>query len=176
MAVRQQVIPGLGERVSFGGVGALGYALESVGDPEIWTKLTGAQQTWVVDTLVKLNELIVNTTHTSCPTWAPAIDRASGCFQAWFNAAKMGFTKQDGSLLVLRTDGVFDQDTLDALRTVAALNPQDFKTPFPGTSLPGPEKKGLSTGAMVGIGVAGVAAVGGIAYVAMGGKKKKRRR
>jgi hypothetical protein len=159
----------MGERIAFGGVSALGFALEAAGDPDAWVQLNTEQQRWVSETLAALNGLIVRTTGTTCPTWAPAIDRASGCFQAWFNASKLGMTKRDGSPLVLRTDGVFDQDTLDALRTVAALNPTDFKTPFPGTSLPGPateEKKKLSTGAMVGIAAAGAAVVGGVIYFA----------
>lgn len=167
---------GIGERISFGGVGVLGYALGGPSDPDIWATLNSDQQQWVADTLAHLNDIIVKTTNTRCPQWAPTIHQAGFCFQAWFNGAKLGFTKKDGSPLVLRTDGMFDQDTLDALRTVAAINPQDFKTPFPGTSLPGPEeKKGLSKGEIAGLAVAGAATVGGIAYVAMRGKKKRRR-
>jgi len=95
----------------------------------------------------------------------------------WFNANKMGLTKADGSPLVLRTDRVWDQDSLDALRTVAAMDPKDFPTPYPGTTLPGPateEKKKLSTGEMVGIATAGAAVIGGIGYLAT--RKKSRRR
>jgi hypothetical protein len=164
----------LGSRVSFGGRGALGFALAAPSDPDIWDKLTADQQKWVADTLAKLNNLIVSTTGTTCPQWAPTIHQAGFCFQAWFNGAKLGFTKADGSPLILRTDGMFDQDTLDALRTTVALNPKDFTTPFPGTTLPGlvkEEKKGLSTGAMVGLAAGGAAVLGGIIYVAT---RKKR--
>jgi hypothetical protein len=74
----------------------------------------------------------------------------------------------------------FDQATLDALRTVAAMNPTDFKTPFPGTEMAGtaPAQKKLSTGAMVGIATGGAAVLGGIVYVATrkSGKRKSRRR
>jgi hypothetical protein len=162
--------------VAFGNVGVRGFALEGPGDPEVWSHLSAAQQNWIVETLVKLNGIIVASTKTTCPTWAPAIDRATGCFQGWFNGAKFGFTKANGAPLVLRTDSVFDQDTLDALRTVAALNPKDFPTAFPGTELPGTgvEKKKLSTGAIAGIATAGAAAIGTVAYLAT--RKKSRRR
>lgn len=174
MWTRQSLLAGVGDRVSFGSVVVRGFALGATAAPEVWTKLTAAQQTWVVNTLVKLNNLIVQKTGTTCPTWAPAIDRAAGCFQAWFNKDFNGkLTRPDGSPLVLRTDGVFDQDTLDALRTVAALHGPDFPAPFPGTEAPGYGKK-LSTGAMVGIGV-GVVTVGGIIYAATRGKARRRR-
>lgn len=165
--------------LSFGGVGTSGFALAAAGDPEVWTKLSSAQQTWVMNTLSTLNDLIVKSTGTRCTSWGPSVTAAGGCFQGWFNGARFGLTKPDGSPIVLRTDGVFDQDTLDALRTAVAMNPKDFPTPFPGTSLPGltGEGKKLSTGAMVGIGVAGVTVLGGIAYaVTRGGKRKIRRR
>jgi hypothetical protein len=167
---------GIGERLSFGTAGVKGFALEGPGDPEVWSHLSAAQQTWIGDTLSKLNGIIVKATGTTCPTWAPAIDRASGCFQGWFNGAKFGFTKANGAPLVLRTDGVFDQDTLDALRTVAALNPKNFTTAFPGTELPGTgvTQKKLSTGAIAGIATAGAAAIGTVAYLAT--RKKSRRR
>lgn len=173
---------GIGERISFGGRGVLGFSLAAAGDPDVWTKLTTEQQTWIVQTLSKFNDLIVKSTGTTCPTWGPSITAAGGCFQHWFNAAKMGMTKPDGSPIVLRTDGVFDQDTLDVLRTAVGLHPKDFPTPFPGTTLPGEtgtgEKK-LSTGAMVGIGVAGATVLGGIVYAATrkrgGGRRKSRR-
>jgi len=169
-----------GERLAFGGIGMPGFALAAAGDPDVFTGLTAAQKQWVVDTLVKLNDLIVKSTHTTCPTFGPSVTAAGGCFQGWFNSSNLGFTKADGSPLRLRTDGVFDQDTLDALRTVAALDPTNFPTPFPGTQLPGTtgtgEKKGLSTGAMVGIAAGGVAVIGGIAYLATRKSKKSRRR
>lgn len=154
-----------------------GFALRGPGDPEAYTHFSAEQQAWIGQTLATLNGLIVKQTGTTCPTWAPEISRATGCFQAWFNTQKFGFTKPSGALLILRTDGVFDQDTLDALRTVAALNPKDFPTPFPGTSLPGTgveEKKKLSTGAMFGIAAAGAAVLSGVVYVATKKKRKKR--
>lgn len=169
-----------GQQISFGRAGVVaGFALRAAGDPDVWTKLSADQQKWIQDTLTKLNNIIYQKTGTTCASWGPSITAAGGCFQMWFNANMKGLTKADGSPLVLRTDRVFDQDTLDALRTVAALNPPDFPTPFPGTSLPGTtpqaeEKKGLSTGAMAGIAVAGAATIGGVAYLAT--RKKSRRR
>lgn len=162
----------LGERVSLGG-----FALAAAGDPDIWGKLSLEQQTWVGNTLAKLNELIVKTTGTTCPQWTPTIHGAGYCFQTWFNSSGLKLTKPDGSPVVLRSDGIFDQDTLDALRTTVALNQKDFPTPFPGTALPGTtgEGKKLSTGAMVGIGTAGAAVLGGIIYAATRGGKRKRR-
>jgi hypothetical protein len=170
---------GIGELISLGGVGVSGFGIGAPGDPDVFAKLTDAQQKWVVDTLVKLDAKIRETTHTTCPTFGPSVTAAGGCFQGWFNAQNLGLTKPDGSKVVLRTDGVFDQDTLDALRTVAALHGKDFPTPFPGTALPGltgTGEKRLSTGAMVGIGLAGVTAVGGIIYAATRGGKTRRRR
>jgi hypothetical protein len=171
--VSPQHYPGLsGERLLGGG---LGFALEAAGDPEVWTSLSAEQQKWIVDSLTMLNNLIYQSTGTMCPTWGPSITAAGGCFQGWFNANMAGMTKPDGSPLVLRTDGVFDQDTLDALRTVAALDPGHFTTPFPGTKLPGLEKqedKKLSTGALIGIAAGGALVVGGAAWALT--RKKKR--
>jgi len=160
----------LGEQVSLGGARARGFALAAAGDPEVWTKLTAEQQKWVVDTLVKLNDQIVKTTGSTCPTWAPSIDRASGCFQPWYNGMYVG----SPGFVKLRTDGVFDADTLQALITTALIHQADFPASFPG-QLPTAAKKGLSTGAMVGIG-AGVAAAGGLLYAATRGGSKSRRR
>lgn len=171
---------GLGERLSFGGRVVGGFALAKAGDPEVWSTLSPAQQTWIMETLVKLDGLIRATTGTSCATFGPSITAAGGCFQAWYNANYLPINPQ---AVQLRTDGVFDQDTLDGLRTIAALDPANFPTAFPGTVLPGApasayeDKKKLSTGAMVGIGAAGLAVVGGIAWaVSKGGKKSRRRR
>jgi hypothetical protein len=178
----QQVMrsTGIGERVSFGGRGALGFAVGKAGDPDAWTQLNSAQQTWVMNTLLTLDANIRKSTPgTSCPTFGPSITAAGGCFQNWFNSAKLGLTDRAGQPVVLRTDGVFDQDSLDALRTVAALNAKDFPTPFPGTTMAGtaPAAKKLSTGAMVGIGTGVAAALGGIVYVATrkGGRRKGRK-
>ena len=167
--------PGMvGERLSYRGSGALGFALSAAGDPEVWTGLSAEQQKWIVDSLTMLNNLIYQSTGTMCPTWGPSITAAGGCFQIWFNSNMKGMTKSDGTPLVLRADGTFDQDTLDALRTVAALDPGHFTTPFPGTKLPGLEKQkeGLSTGAMVGIAAGGALVIGGAAWALT--RKKKR--
>jgi hypothetical protein len=159
---------GIGERLTFGVAGPA--------DPSVWERLTRAQQEWVAASLIKLNALIVQTTKTTCPTFGPTITAAGGCFQQWFNSTTKGaMTKADGSKLVLRTDGVFDQDTLDALITITGLHGKDFQVPYPaGAAIE--EKKGLSTGAMVGIGVVGAGVLGGIVYAATRGKKRARRR
>lgn len=167
----------LGEQISFGGTNALGFAgLGKAGDPEVWTKLTVAQQTWVMNALVKLNDMVARATYSKCPTFGPSITAAGGCFQIWWNwwidTNKMPATK-------LRTDGVFDQDTLNALITTTKLHAADFPEPFPSAAaLPPPlaEKKKLSTGAMAGIAAAGAAGIGGIIYVATRKSGRKRGR
>jgi hypothetical protein len=155
-----------------------GFGVGAAGDPDVWTTLSPAQQTWVMNTLITLDTQIRKSTNTTCPTFGPSITAAGGCFQRWFNSQNFGLTTKQGGRVELRVDGVFDQDTLDALRTVVALHAKDFPTPFPGTEMAGtgtPAKK-LSTGAMVGIG-AGVAAVGGVIYAATrkGGRRKGRK-
>lgn len=167
----------LGERISFGGSGARGFSLAAAGDPDAWIQLTPDQQTWVMNALVTLDANIRKATGTTCPTFGPSITAAGTCFQNWFNSAKLGLTKRDGTPLTLRTDGVFDQDSLDALRTVAALNAKDFPTPFPGTEMAGTgtAKQGLSTGAMFGIAAAGATVIGGGIYVATRKSSKKRK-
>lgn len=175
----------LDTHISYGGQRVAGFALAAAGDPVIWQDLSNVQQTWVMDTLIKLNDKIVAATGTTCPTWATDIESASACFQAWWNANNISPTK-------LRTDGWFDEDTLCALITMAGLDKASFPTLFPDPNkdyclLPGgelpthaqvvEEKKGLSTGAMVGIGVAGVAVAGGLAYmVTTRGKRRKKSR
>lgn len=191
-AVRGQSA-GIGEQISIGGRRVVGFGnivgIAAAADPEIWSKLSTAQQTWIVNTITKLNDKIVESSGTTCPTWGPSITAAGGCFQSWWNANNI-------SPMKLRTDGVFDEDTLCALITLAGLDKASFPTLFPDPEkkyclLPGGEsptyaatvettKKGLSTGAMVGIGVAGVATAGGIYYVATrkksGGRRKKSRK
>lgn len=164
---------GIGERLSRGGGGALGFAIGGTSDPEIWSKLTPDQQMWVSNTLNTLNTKIIATGSAPCPTWGPAINLAGGCFQAWFNNA---YGPARVSKL-LRIDGVFDEDTLCALQMIAGLHPADFPHPFPDPSkqyckapVPVSETKKLSTGAMVGIAAAGAAAVGGVIWLAT--KKK----
>jgi hypothetical protein len=164
------------EKISYGSPRNRNFALAAAGDPEIWTGLTSEQQQWVMNTLVTLNNLIVQTTGTTCPTFGPSVTAAGGCFQAWYNTNYLPLNPQ---AVELRTDGVFDQDTLDALRLIAALDPSSFPEPFPGTRLPGfgpPDKKKLSTGAMVGIAAAGAAVVGGLVWAAGRGGKTRRRR
>lgn len=169
---------GVSEQISFGGVGAPGFALGAAGDPDAWVQLTPAQQAWVTDSIRTLDSKIREQTHTTCPGMqTPTITGIAGCFQNWFNGARLGLTKRDGSPVVLRTDGVFDQDTLDALRTVTSLDPKNYPAPFPGTEAAGiATTKKLSTGAMVGIAAAGATALGGIVYVATRGSKRKGRR
>ena len=166
---------GVGEQISFGGVRTRGFALAAPGDPDAWVQLTPAQQTWVMNSIRTLDSKIKEQTKTTCPGMsAPNITGPAGCFQNWFNGAHLGLTKRDGSPVVLRTDGVFDQDTLDALRTITSLDAKNYPTPFPGTEAAGiqPAAK-LSTGEIVGIAAGGAAVIGGIVYVAT--RKKTRR-
>ncbi len=173
------------ERIQYNGATVAAFGVGAMGDPEIWTKLSTEQQTWIVATLTKLNDLIVKSTGTTCPTWGPSITAAGGCFQGWYNA---NYLPLNPAAIQLRTDGVFDEDTLCALIVQAALNPQEFPTPFPdpakqycqvpADALAAEEKKKLSTGAMFGIGVAtSVVVVGGISYAVMrrGGKKTRKK-
>lgn len=168
---------GLGELIAIRGVGSLGFALDGASDPEVWTKQSSAQQAWIADTMRVLNDQIMKATGTSCPTWNPSnIASITGCFQVWFNANYRGkLTGANGAPVGLRSDGVFDQETLDALITIAGMNPTAFPKAYPGGSLPGPatqvDKKGLSKGAIAGIAAGGIAAVG-LAYAAT---RKKRR-
>jgi len=167
----------LGEQVSFGGIGVRGFALAKAGDPDVWQQLTGAQQTWLAGVKQKLNDLIVTTTGTKCATWGPGATYAGStkCFQGWYNSFGLG---------QLRTDGVLDLDTLNALIETSQAHPTDFpqfpgSAQFPGTpvrSEPLTEtKKGLSTGAMFGMAAAGATVVGGVIYVATRGGKSRRR-
>lgn len=166
------------ETISYGGKGALGFALGAAGDPGVFSTLTAAQQQWVQASLVLFNTKITQATGTTCPTWVdPGVNlsAAVGCFQIWWNA---NLASPHGPGKVMRTDGTLDADTLAALQTVASLHPADFNVAFPGGVPATTEKKGLSTGAMVGIGVAGATVVGGIAYAATrksGGRGRRRR-
>ena len=167
----------LGEQISFGGKGVRGFALAAAGDPDVWAKLNTTQQKWVMDSLTTLNNLIYQATGTMCSSWGPSITAAGGCFQNWFNAnAKL--TKPDGSPVKLRTDGVFDQDTLNALNTITGMDPPHFPQAFPPGYITSaaPTATKLSTGAMVGIGTAIAAALGGGIYVATRKKSRRSRR
>ena len=166
----------LGEQISFGGKGALGFALEAPGDPEVYTKFSTEQQAWIANTFSKLNDLIIKGGSSPCPTWGPAIPAMAGCFQNWFNST-YGKNPPAGIKMPLRTDGTFDQDTFYALARVASDHPTDFPTPFPGT--PGAiaaAKKGLSTGAMVGAGLAAATVIGGGIYLATKSPRKRKRK
>jgi hypothetical protein len=163
--------------MSFGGVGVSGFALSAPGDPGIWSTLSDAQQAWVFSTLATLNAKIVAATGSMCPSWsapssASGTTNAVGCFQAWFNNAFAG-----QPVAKLRADGTFDQSTLDALITTTQIHAADFPTPFPSgpAAMTDVTKKPLSTGAMVGIGVAGAAVLGGIAYAVTHKKGRSRR-
>ena len=99
------------ETISFGGKGALGFALGGPGDPDVFATLTPAQQTWVQGSLVLLNSKIMTGTGTACPTWVdPGVNlkAAVGCYQLWYN---LNYGTGQGSK-TLRTDGVVDADTL----------------------------------------------------------------
>jgi hypothetical protein len=160
------------ETISFGGNGALGFALGGPGDPDVFATLTAAQQTWVQASLLLLNSKIMAASGTSCPTWVdPGVNlkAAVGCFQLWYN---VNYGTGQGSK-ALRTDGVVDADTLASIQMIASLHAADFNVPFPAAA--GVPAKGLSTGAMVGIGVAGAAAVGGVIYTATRKSGKRRR-
>lgn len=195
----------LGEAVSFGGRRARGFAVGGPSDPDIFDALNAAQQIWVRDALNTLNKMVTTTTGTTCATWAdPGLNLAAavGCFQSWYNANYGAAAVQGG--VTLRSDGAIDADTLSALQTVAGAHPSDFTavyppnvgnqvtptpgvapTPAPAPATPAPTpapttavtKPGLSTGAMVGIGVAAAGVVGlGIYAATSGGGKRRRRR
>jgi hypothetical protein len=161
-------IGGLGEQLSFGRAPVRGFALGAAEDSEIWTKLTAEQQAWVMEALLEFNDEVVATTGTTCPTFGPSITAAGGCFQAWYNHNYLPINPQ---AVRLRTDGVFDLNTLKALITTVGMAGGEI--PFPG-ALPEEPKKKLSTGAMVGIAAAGVAVVGGVAWAVT--RKPRRRR
>jgi len=120
-------MPGL-SGISFGGRGVLGFAFGAAGSPDIYASLTADQQSWIGAALSKLNDKIVQTTGTTCPGWAPAIGPASKCFQSWYN---MSYGPPVGPANPLRTDGVFDEDTLCALLGITGAYPTDFPTAFP---------------------------------------------
>ena len=163
---------GLSESISFGGRGVAGFGVGAAGDPA--ATLSADQNTWVMNALNDLNTKIIASTGTSCPTWGADLKSMTGCFQTWFNASYPTATK-------LRTDGVFDQDTLTALNSVAAAHPADFPSapltaaPTIVPVAPAAATKGLSTGAMVGIAAAGAAVIGGGIYYVTRKKKGSRR-
>ena len=119
---------GIGEAISLGGRGVLGFAFGAAGSPEVYSTLTLDQQSWVAAALSHLNDNIVKSSGTSCPGWAPAIGPASSCFQAWYNG---NYAAPNGPANPLRTDGVFDEDTLCALLGITNSYPLDFINVFP---------------------------------------------
>lgn len=158
------------------GVRAPGFALGGPGDPDIWSALNPEQQTWVTNTLTGLNDRITKSNGSKCSTWGSSTGSIA-CFQWLFNSTIN--PRVAGQPAMLRTDGAFDQSTLDALIMTAGFRPADFPTKFPaGTrqiTADTAAKKGLSAGAMVGIAAVGAAAVGGGIYLATHGKKSRRR-
>lgn len=170
---------GLSEAISYGGSRVAGFGVGAVMDPP--AVLSADLQAWMMNALNDLNTKIVSSTGTTCATWGADLKSMTGCFQTWYNANRSPASK------TLRTDGVVDQDTFDAMKSVAAAHPADFPslpaalpaTPMP--SLPAAPvapaaKKGLSTGATVGIAAAGAAVIGaGIYYVTRKKKKGSRR-
>ncbi len=167
--------------VSFAGKRVAG--LSGPSDPAIWSSLSQDQQTWIQHTLAKLNDLIVTTTGTSCAmwnsgaTWEVKMASAIGCFQTWFNLNYKGTTAMtgaDGKPIVLRTDKILDQDTLNALIAIAGMNPTDF-TKYPGfVPATSTDSKKLSTGAMVGIAAGGAVVLGGAVYLVTRKKRAHR--
>jgi hypothetical protein len=179
----------------------------AAGDPDAWVGLTADQQAWVLGALSTLNASITRDTGTMCPSWAApsnasGITNASGCFQSWFNAS-YGGQSSIGNGTLLRVDGVFDEDTLCALITVAKAHPSDFPAQFPDPSnrycrsaaatapaapaapaastavtqtVTPPAKKTVSKGEMAGIAVLAAGVIGGGIYFATRGKKKRRKK
>jgi len=153
--------------------------LHGPGDPDVTSSLSPDQRAWVQHTLTTLNDRILGSSGSSCPTWAdPAVHlpAAVGCFQTWWNANLTGAGKPGKPL---RKDGVLDEDSLCALKAVASLHADDFPHPFPDPSgqfcrAPAPVAhthgagalarwKRLSTPAQVGVGLAAAAVLGGVA-------------
>lgn len=179
---------GLGDSLGLDPLGnPCSLALAGPADPTLDKGLSIAQLAWVQNSLLTLNNKIMSTSGSACPTWAdPTANLAAavGCFQAWWNTH---YGTGQGAK-TLRTDGGLDEDTLCALQTITAMHPEDFGTPFPD-----PAKQfckpaapthplavakahwaGLSVPVKVGIGVGAVAVVGGIVYAVTRRKPGKR--
>jgi hypothetical protein len=106
-------------------------ALAGPSDPAVDKGLAIAQLAWVQNSLLTLNNKIMSTSGSACPTWADPtahLPAAVGCFQTWWNANYTGSGKPGNPL---RTDGVLDEDTLCSLVAVAQMHAPDFPTPFP---------------------------------------------
>jgi len=164
--------------------------LHGPGDPDVGPHLSPDQLAWVQHTLTTLNERILGSSGSSCPTWADPtvhLPAALGCFQTWWNANLTGAGKPGKPL---RTDGTLDEDTLCALETITVLHSADFPHRFPDPggqfcSAPAPlahahgaglvrHWKGLSTPAKVAVGAVAAAAVGGVALAVVRRKKGRR--
>jgi hypothetical protein len=165
---------------------------------DVFSTLTPAQQAWVRSALNIIDTNIKHDTGTACASWGdPGVNLpgAITCFQNWINGAAASNAPELAgmpAIFPLRTDGVFDARSLQALQALSSSGPlaADFPQKFPGgppvpvpTPAPAPAAKaGLSTGAIVGISAAGVAVLGGVIYAATrgggggGGKRRKRRR
>jgi hypothetical protein len=159
-------------------------------DPTLDKGLAVAQLAWVQNALLTLNNKIMSTSGSSCPTWAdPTANLAAavGCFQAWWNThyAKVS----GGAAKMLRTDGGLDEDTLCALQTITSMHPEDFGTPFPDPTkqfckAPPPLTQPLaaaqhhwgklSTPVKIGVVTAALAGVGVVVYAVTRPKKESR--
>ena len=183
--------------ISYNGRPVPGFGVGQV--PNVFPTLTPAQQSWIQTTLSTLDSKILETSK-PCATWAsPTTNLAAAvaCFQSWANSLQVPLA----STGALRTDGVIDPATLTALLALATqIHPEDFPTPFPATPATAPvqaaaqtvaaaavavsptplaavkpEHDGLSTGAMVGIGVGIAGVLGtGVYFATRGGGKKRR--
>lgn len=191
--------------ISLNGRPVPGFGIgQAAGD--VFATLTPTQQAWIQQTLSTLHSKIITQTQTTCPGWAePTANLAAAvaCFQLWANNLSVPLTGGGA----LRQDGVLDQATLTSLLSAAIQHPEDFSTTFPQPAaappavqaavnaavaavvppvaaapvpapVPGTQpSKGLSTGAMVGIGIAAVGAIGtGVYFATRGGGGKKRRK
>lgn len=120
-------IAGLGG-ISYGGRAVAGFAIGKAGDPDVFAALSPDQQNWIMAALSQLNDRIVQTTGSSCPTWGLTIGAATNCFQVWYTA---NYAPPNGPANPLRLDGVFDEDTLCALLGITGSYPLDFINVFP---------------------------------------------
>jgi hypothetical protein len=178
-----------------GGCWSTMNGLDGPSDPAVDAKFATDQLAWVQNTLLTLNDKIMSTSGSSCPTWADPTQHmaaAVGCFQTWWNTHYA--TPSGGAAKTLRTDGALDEDTLCALLTIVGMHPEDFSTPFPD-----PKKQfcqppsalatvakvhrgivnyleSLSMPAKFGIGVAAGVAVGGVVYAVARRKTSRGRR
>jgi hypothetical protein len=145
------------ESISLGGAPVVGFG--APGDPGL--TLSAADKAWAQNAINDLNTKILAGGSAPCATWAADFSSMTGCFQGWYNVNRAPASK------MLRTDTVFDQDTLDALKMVVAARPADFPS-APAANAPQPAaaaaKKGLSTGAMVGIAAGAALVLGGVGY------------